>query len=625
MPKSALQKEKRRVKRRAAKARKAAVRNVVAQKVLGGGAIGGGGRYKSLPLRRKLGGAGSYSISDIANAVSGVANYSPSTAVGGLAQKGASALAADLGVPKGIANALGNAASWATKLFGFGNYSTYKHTDLKKNSLLGMTDESGFMTNAPISFTGNKGPTVRIQHDEFIQDIEGTEDFTKITLALNPGNPILMPWGSQLARLYEEFKWHGLVMEYRPNAALATSSTNLGLGVVIEATDYDPYDDIFIDKKSMENAMFASSGNPTKTIFHPVECAPKMNATNQQFVQPGLTASDEAPGDQRFSILGNYSIATVGQNIEEGSNAKMGELWIHYDVELSRPILTLASSSFSQHVSATYAGGTITFTGNTNPATGFSVSQSDDTTHCIHLTKSISVPSAAYLLTVVTKMNSDTVSYASVPIVEVGTSEGGSLPTLPLLVTNAAGATNSLVLFNSGAPFAATPNPIRSSVSAMIAEFDETGQYFIVNLPAGSTGSNYCDIFITEWNSAYNAKREKAWKRMNSTVYGNVSKLEEEVARLARLIKDSRIGEASQVAIDLATHNSGNAVVKSTIVRDKSLDDLQVVYSGDASLDVHDEGSSSGLSRYVKSSPYAKQALNPKDEGQPLRDGHTRK
>jgi hypothetical protein len=64
-----------------------------------------------------------------------------------------------------------------------------------------------------------------------------------------------------------------------------------------------------------------------------------------------MVSSTDADGDERMSVLGNFTIATQGQ---QQDSVAIGELWVTYHVRLSRPILeTVVSSAFCQHIYGT--------------------------------------------------------------------------------------------------------------------------------------------------------------------------------------------------------------------------------------------------------------------------------
>ena len=233
----------------------------------------------------------------------------------------------------------------APLLSGFGAYK------VKSNSFLhGSNMESGFATNQAPSFSSaGVGSDIIFSHREFVTDIKSSIAFRNNTFILNPGNPQLFPWLSQIASLYEEYQFLGVVVEYKSSSATAVGTTSSAMGSVIMATDYDCLDENYANKRAMEAAEYSCSGTPFESFIHPIECDPKRNPIPRLYVVPSITKVSQAPGDPRFSIHGICSVATVGQ---QQDNTNIGELWISYHVRLSRPILESAAASapFSQHI-----------------------------------------------------------------------------------------------------------------------------------------------------------------------------------------------------------------------------------------------------------------------------------
>jgi hypothetical protein len=73
-------------------------------------------------------------------------------------------------------------------------------------------------------------------HREYLKDFTGTTGFSLNTFSLNPGLADTFPWLSTVASSYQEYKFHGLVFEFR---SLITDFVTGGApGVIIMATNY---------------------------------------------------------------------------------------------------------------------------------------------------------------------------------------------------------------------------------------------------------------------------------------------------------------------------------------------------------------------------------------------------
>lgn len=258
-------------------------------------------------------------------------------------------------------SALGDAGSWLAKAFGFGRYTISRNSLMKpmvRGGPGGARVENMPEVAAPPVFSNGEGSDIIITHREFVGNVKSSINFTTTTYPINPGNPILYPFFSRIASLYEEFDIMGQLMEFRPTSATAVGTTSSAMGVVIMATDYDCYDSNFTSKRQMEAAEFSSAAVPYETFIHPIECDRTRNVLSQQYVVPGIVDASQAPGDRRLSVLGNFTIATEGQ---QADNTDIGELWVTYHIRVSRPCLQSYVQSTSLY--AAQGIGTVTTSG----------------------------------------------------------------------------------------------------------------------------------------------------------------------------------------------------------------------------------------------------------------------
>jgi len=547
MPKSAAQKKKRAAKRQAKRAEAKVLHKVDTV------ALGGQGRYKA--RARKITGSGSY-VSDIVDKVSAVGNYAPRTVVGKAAKAAVESGLRAAGIP--FASQLGSAASWLTRLAGHGSYTKF---GVKRNSFVAGS-ESGFMTNPSPTFTSAGGPSLRLRHDEYVMDITSSANFSATTLALNPGNPIAFPWGHQIARLFEEYHMHGLVFEFRPTSAMAVGTTSSAMGVVVQATDYNAYDTNFTDKRHMENALFATSGMPYQCRMHPIECAKTLEPTSVLYVQPELTDASTAPGDARLSVMGNYTIATQGQQTD---GTIIGELWIHYDLELTRPLLEDSANSFAQHVigDMTY-GASGAVMRNTLVSTGFSVTV-DYTQGCLILEPSSFTPEGEYMFNLIVQV--------------ANAAPAGGMSLNPHYPNTVVGATyvDGLV-DNSGNinvnPFTYTTIPAVVSYpaqlqSSMLLYVSPTTTQIVISLPTGRDATSgaqvtaYWDLYVNGFNPTYNARSERNYAKQRGPASTDLDIIRNQIMMLQKQLKKVSESESSTAvrnnSVDEATSSSSDA------------------------------------------------------------------
>lgn len=265
---------------------------------------------------QKIRGRGDYSIDNFMP-------WNDDTASVGLVNHAARGAASAVGNIFGIGKQAGNAASWLSRAFGFGDYS------INSNSL---------MSNNIAQFK-NHG-TIEFAHREFIGDLTSSVEFVNTAYPINPGNSVLFPWLSTIARNFEQYQMLGLIFEFKTMSATAVGTTNTGLGTVIMATDYDVLDGKYPDKRAMEITDFATSSAPCVSQIHPIECDPGQNVMKNLFIQTGNNIANY-PDDPRFSAMGNFQVATVGMQ----SPSTVGELWVSYHVRLYKPQLELANGA----------------------------------------------------------------------------------------------------------------------------------------------------------------------------------------------------------------------------------------------------------------------------------------
>jgi len=180
-------------------------------------------------------------------------------------------------------------------------------------------------------------------HREYIGDVVGTTAFTNTLYPLNPGVSNAFPWLQGIASNYQQYRFHGMVFEFRP---LITDFVTSGApGVMIMATNYNSDLPRYTTKQEMENSEFAVSVKPTMALRHMVECDPRQTPISELYVRAAPVPSGQ---DLRVYDLGTFQLATQGN-----PNQLLGELWVTYCVEFFKPTLDLSNQttgSASAHI-----------------------------------------------------------------------------------------------------------------------------------------------------------------------------------------------------------------------------------------------------------------------------------
>lgn len=216
----------------------------------------------------------------------------------------------------------GAAGDWFGRITGLGDYK------ISHNRLL--TDQG------PPLFR-SKGRAMTVTHREFVSEITGSTAFTIQEFNINPGAEGTFPWLSYLAQGFENYKFQGLVFEFKTTSGTAVGSTNTALGVVVAATNYDVTDPIFGTRRQMEAYEFSTSCVPSQSMVHPVECAPGKNTLTRLYNRSEGEGINT--GDLRFHDMGNLFIATEGM---QADGKVVGELWVSYICELTKPKMPAA-------------------------------------------------------------------------------------------------------------------------------------------------------------------------------------------------------------------------------------------------------------------------------------------
>jgi len=240
-----------------------------------------------------------------------------------LGRWGGGALGTLIGMPTAGANVGHDLGASISKWLGSGTYTVTNNSCVK-------------MGSDGIPIMHRNGQSVLIRHKEYIGDVVGgTGNPTAFnigqTFALNPGLASSFPWLSTIAQQFQEYTWKGLVFHFVSTAGMSTSSTNTALGSVMMATNYRATAPAYLNKQQLLNEYFSCDARTTESFCHPIECDPKENPYNVQYVRTSTVPAGE---DQKTYDLGVISIATQGM---AANNINVGELWATYEIELRKP------------------------------------------------------------------------------------------------------------------------------------------------------------------------------------------------------------------------------------------------------------------------------------------------
>lgn len=205
--------------------------------------------------------------------------------------------------------------------------------------------------NASIPSMHAEGQSVIVRHKEFVTEVRGYNTFkVRGSYDINPGRAETFPWLAGVAARFQEYKIRGLVWHYVPTSGTAVSGTNPALGTVMLQTSYRSNDDPPAHKMEVLNEYWSSEAVPSEAFCHPIECDPKENPFNIQYVRTGSVPE----GDSKLLYdLGTTHLCVSGQ---QTNDMVLGDLWCTYEIELKKPIVSSNVTSVARSAALAYTG-----------------------------------------------------------------------------------------------------------------------------------------------------------------------------------------------------------------------------------------------------------------------------
>jgi hypothetical protein len=285
------------------------------------------------------------------------------------------------------------AGNGISKIFGLGAYK------MTRNSLYDST------TGAQVPFMHSSSESIIFRHREYIGDITSTTAFLNRPFAVNPGLGGTFPYLSTLAAAFQEYKFRGLIFEFKSTGATAlVSGTNTAMGTISMVAQYRADAPPPNNKQEVLNQMWAVDGKTSESFILPIECAPKENPMAVQYIRSG----EGFTGDVKMYDLCTLHVSSVGS---QGSNI-VGELWASYEVEFFKPRMSDVGGVLgSSHFIRSGIGGT-------TPFGTISVSTPTNTLGVVVGTNTITLPpnTAGRFLITVTHVGAATAWTAPAPV-----------------------------------------------------------------------------------------------------------------------------------------------------------------------------------------------------------------
>lgn len=257
-------------------------------------------------------------------------------ALRGLGALGGSALGGVVGMPAAGSAAGSSLGAAVSKWLGSGDYEVAKNTIVQRAA-------SG------IPMMHNTGQSITVRHREFIGPIAGSTAFTvQSALTINPGLGSTFPWLASIAARFQEYEFKGLVFHYVPTSG-TFNGTSAALGAVMLQTTYRSTDSAPTNKAEMMNEYWATEVVPFDTVAHPIECDPKENPFAIHYVRTTAIQS----GEPLMYDLARTFVATQGM-VDAGI---VGDLWVTYEVELKKPLISSPVAYLPQYLGTSFSGG----------------------------------------------------------------------------------------------------------------------------------------------------------------------------------------------------------------------------------------------------------------------------
>lgn len=227
---------------------------------------------------------------------------------------------------------------------------------------------------APMIENITNGPVV-IRHREYIGDMTcpvGSPSPFNIFFEepINPGNPNMFPWLSQLAPMFQEWEALGMIFEIRTMSSDYTS--NVSMGTVFAAADYNVQAAPPVNKQQLENMEYSQSCKPSCSILMPIECSPVKTVATHLYIAPDLNYGG---GDPQFYDLAQVFLGSQGLPNTGGVVGTIAELWVSYEIILFKPKISIGVDSGEEAgwyipdptVDAPLGSNRIAFQGNQSP------------------------------------------------------------------------------------------------------------------------------------------------------------------------------------------------------------------------------------------------------------------
>jgi hypothetical protein len=184
---------------------------------------------------------------------------------------------------------------------------------------------------------------VRVQHREYLADVNGSVNFAVTSYSVNPGLSSTFPWLAPIANQFESYLLRNLSIEFETQKSTATS------GTVLLAIDYDASDAVPANKQQLMSYHDAVRSSVWNECCFSADTRDLQKFGVQRYIRSGALAANQ---DIKTFDVGNILIATQGC----ADATAIGELYVMYDIELITPQSDVSALALGESAKIVGAG-----------------------------------------------------------------------------------------------------------------------------------------------------------------------------------------------------------------------------------------------------------------------------
>lgn len=216
--------------------------------------------------------------------------------------------------------------------YGFAKVKKTKQPRVQRAVMSGAPMTSVPLPSAVGTVVTNAAKVNRVVHRELVAAVTYDGATTNKVYRINPRNPTMFPWLSQIARAYDYYRIAKMVVEYVPAVPSTTA------GQLTMAFDYDVLD----ANTSTTSAVLQSYvGAVTSQVYIPASCYFHPENTVMKSHKYFCSSATLA---ERLNDVANL-IVNLNVSATTATGFKFGSLFVSYDVEFFNPEITASSLS----------------------------------------------------------------------------------------------------------------------------------------------------------------------------------------------------------------------------------------------------------------------------------------